>query len=127
MSGEITIRLFMQTNKQRIDLKETNTVLLQNELNNFVETESPCVSIAHDSINSVPRISVTDARFVFSVAPAPPSLVKVVRVTRDSATLQWNAPVSDGGAPITNYLIYKRVMPAESWEEVRARNFLLPV
>lgn len=57
--------------------------------------------------------------FSRAVAPSAPSLVKVVRVTRDSATLQWNAPVADGGAPITNYLIYKRVMPSETWEEVR--------
>ena len=56
--------------------------------------------------------------YLITVPPTAPNLVNVVRVTRDSATLQWNPPVSDGGSPITNYLIYKRVMPHETWEEV---------
>ena len=42
----------------------------------------------------------------------PPSVpvgpIKVLQVTRDSATIQWQPSASDGGTPITNYLAEQR-------------------
>ncbi len=55
---------------------------------------------------------------LFSAPPGAPGVLKVLRVTHDSATLQWEPPFSDGGAPINKYVLYKRVQPMESWEEV---------
>jgi len=45
-------------------------------------------------------------------------MLKVVRVTSDSVTLQWNAPYSDGGSEITRYVVLRQHAAAgERWEE----------
>jgi len=48
-------------------------------------------------------------------------MLKVVRVTADSVTLQWSAPYSDGGSEITRYVVLRqqtsKVPAADRWEE----------
>jgi len=56
-----------------------------------------------------------------SAAPSAPTMLKVVRVTADSVTLQWSAPYSDGGSEITRYVVLRQqgtTTPAAGrWEE----------
>jgi len=53
-------------------------------------------------------------------------MLKVVRVTGDAVTLQWSAPFSDGGSPLSRYVVLRQpgAGPAaaggpspERWEE----------
>jgi hypothetical protein len=55
-------------------------------------------------------------------------MLKVLRITGDSVTLQWSAPYSDGGSEITRYVVLQRQAPAagkmsvtttlDEWDEV---------
>ncbi len=45
-------------------------------------------------------------------------MLKVTRVERDSVTLQWFAPFSDGGAEIKKYVIMKKQVGLDLWEEI---------
>jgi len=48
-------------------------------------------------------------------------MLKVVRVTTDSVSLQWSAPYSDGGSPIARYVVLRQhgttAPAADQWEE----------
>lgn len=52
--------------------------------------------------------------------PSAPEKLKVKAVTSDSVTLQWSAPASTGGAPITAYTVEKRDMSRPQWSRVMA-------
>ena len=46
-------------------------------------------------------------------------MLKVLRVTNDSVTLQWSAPFSDGGSEVNKYVIMRKQQGAlDLWEEV---------
>lgn len=50
--------------------------------------------------------------------PDPPQNVQVSNVTKFSATLTWQTPVSDGGSEITAYIIELRDRTSVSWSAV---------
>lgn len=50
--------------------------------------------------------------------PDPPRGIKASDVSRDSVTLQWIAPASDGGSRVTNYIVEKCATTAERWIRV---------
>ncbi|RUS90387.1 hypothetical protein EGW08_001882, partial [Elysia chlorotica] len=41
--------------------------------------------------------------------------IKTSKITRDSVTLQWQRPTSDGGSPITGYLVERREGSKRAW------------
>ena len=45
-------------------------------------------------------------------------MLKIIRITRDSLTLEWFAPIAEGGAPVTKYNVYKKDITMDYWEEV---------
>ena len=49
-------------------------------------------------------------------------MLKVLRIGRDSVTLQWYPPSSDGGSNITKYIIMKKQMPIDMWDEAGSVN-----
>uniref|UniRef100_A0A3Q3B7W7 Titin n=1 Tax=Kryptolebias marmoratus TaxID=37003 RepID=A0A3Q3B7W7_KRYMA len=51
-------------------------------------------------------------------SPGPPANVKVSSVTRDSATLTWEAPENDGGAAVKAYHVEKREASKKAWISV---------
>jgi Fibronectin type III domain/Immunoglobulin I-set domain len=54
---------------------------------------------------------------VVSKASAPLNMTES-EVTSDSVTITWQAPLEDGGKPITQYVIYKRVSTRTAWQKV---------
>ena len=50
--------------------------------------------------------------------PGKPGTPEVKEMTTDSANLEWKAPDSDGGAPITNYVIEMRLLGETKWKVV---------
>jgi len=50
--------------------------------------------------------------------PSAPNTLKIIRITRDSVTLEWFAPYDGRGAALTKYKIYKNDMMTSVWEEV---------
>jgi len=57
------------------------------------------------------------AKDAFDV-PGKPGTPEVKEMTADSASLEWKAPASDGGAPITNYVIEMRLSGETKWKIV---------
>lgn len=51
-------------------------------------------------------------------SPGPPTNVKVSSVTRDSATLMWEAPENDGGDAVKAYHVEKREASKKAWISV---------
>lgn len=46
--------------------------------------------------------------FIMLVPPGPPEAVAVDKVNKNGARLSWKKPKSDGGTPITGYLVEKQ-------------------
>lgn len=68
---------------------------------------------------------------LFTAAPSPPQNVKVAKVIKNSAHLEWSLPVSDGGSKIRRYTIWKRVEMTDDWIKVAnvetyKTNFTIP-
>ena len=57
------------------------------------------------------------AKDAFDV-PGKPGTPDVKEMTADSASLEWKAPDSDGGTPITNYVIEMRMSGETKWKVV---------
>lgn len=53
-----------------------------------------------------------------SEPPSPPEDLEVTEVHRDSVIITWKHSKSDGGSPITNYIIEKREAWKTSWAHV---------
>jgi len=50
--------------------------------------------------------------------PGSPLDVEVGEVTKDSAVLTWKAPESDGGSPITGYVVERSLAASARWLRV---------
>ena len=49
-------------------------------------------------------------------APGQPGQPNVDEITADTANLSWAAPDSDGGSPITNYIVEMRLLGDAKWK-----------
>lgn len=54
----------------------------------------------------------------FSATPGPPSTPWVTNVTRESITVGWNEPVSDGGNQVTGYHLEMKDRNSILWQRV---------
>ena len=54
----------------------------------------------------------------FSDKPDAPGKPSVTDVNAESATVTWTAPYSDGGAPITGYILEKKESSSTYWSKV---------
>ncbi|CDS41841.2 expressed conserved protein [Echinococcus multilocularis] len=55
---------------------------------------------------------------VIDVPGAPTGPLEAVDVKADEITLQWKPPEDDGGEPVTNYILEKRLKGSDSWQKV---------
>ena len=55
----------------------------------------------------------------FVDVPGPPEgPFAVTNMTESSFTLRWSTPTSDGGQPITEYIVEKRQVDKKAWQRV---------
>ena len=45
-----------------------------------------------------------------------PASLKVTQITANTASIEWENPLDDGGSPIVNYILEKRESGWRSWE-----------
>jgi len=55
---------------------------------------------------------------VFTDVPSAPRDIQIGHVTRDSCTVTWSPPASDGGAPLIGYHVEQRLISRPSWVRV---------
>ena len=56
------------------------------------------------------------SQLLFSEKPFPPATLNVTHLTANSATIEWEPPVSDGGSPVVNYILEKREAGRAAWD-----------
>lgn len=61
--------------------------------------------------------SITLPSFPAAV-PSPPGAPEIVASGKDFATVQWLKPESDGGSPLTHYLVERRERKSARWVKV---------
>ncbi|GAA49620.1 twitchin [Clonorchis sinensis] len=59
---------------------------------------------------------------VLDVPGPPEGPLEAEDVNADEMTLKWKPPLDDGGQPVTNYILEKRLKGSDSWQKVS--NFL---
>ena len=50
-----------------------------------------------------------------------PGIPEVTDVTGDSCKLSWTAPESDGGSPLTGYIVERRTGVAGRWVQLKVK------
>ena len=55
---------------------------------------------------------------VISAIPGAPTSVRLIGISEDAVTIEWTAPSSDGGRPITRFVIEKREARSQFWSPV---------
>ena len=58
---------------------------------------------------------VTDYNVIIADKPGKPDAPEIGKTTKTSVALSWKPPSSDGGAPITNYVVEYRVEGGFKW------------
>lgn len=53
--------------------------------------------------------------------PGPPASIKFDEIVSDRIKLCWEAPLADGGSPITNYVVDKRETSRANWAQFSAK------
>ena len=56
-----------------------------------------------------------------TAAPSAPESVEISELTRNSATLTWKESATDGGSPITTYLIEQKEAWKSTWSYVEKK------
>jgi hypothetical protein len=62
--------------------------------------------------------SSTVSVLIPAIAPDAPTTLAVAAITKSTAALSWNAPVSSGGSKITNYAIEYSIDGGSSWQSL---------
>uniref|UniRef100_A0A3B3H7J9 Uncharacterized protein n=1 Tax=Oryzias latipes TaxID=8090 RepID=A0A3B3H7J9_ORYLA len=53
--------------------------------------------------------------------PGPPGPINIKELTKESATISWEAPAVDGGAPVNNYIIERREASMRAYKTVTSK------
>jgi hypothetical protein len=76
----------------------------------------PELSAVRNSHDNNSKAFLINCKYI--VKPDPPDMPLADRVTKDSVTISWRPPRSDGGAKIKGYLIEKKGKGDKDWSEV---------
>uniref|UniRef100_A0A5K3EN24 non-specific serine/threonine protein kinase n=1 Tax=Mesocestoides corti TaxID=53468 RepID=A0A5K3EN24_MESCO len=68
----------------------------------------------HGQTRSSCTVTVLDA------PGAPRGPLEAVDIKADEVTLKWSAPEDDGGEPVKNYILEKRIAGTDNWQKVSA-------
>lgn len=60
-------------------------------------------------------VTVKTVDMLFVDKPSPPQDLSVTGYTRDSISVSWTAPESDGGSPILSYIVERRDAKRNTW------------
>lgn len=81
---------------------------------------SHCHSMLPRSLtNSTSAFKLLSHNFLLTDVPSAPTGLRVSNVTDKSADVSWTAPDSDGGTPITNYIVQTRIIPRSTFTTVQ--------
>ena len=50
--------------------------------------------------------------------PGAPTSIRLIGITEDSVTIEWGAPSTDGGRPVTRFVVEKREARSQYWAPV---------
>jgi len=50
--------------------------------------------------------------------PGAPTSIRLIGISEDSVTIEWTPPTSDGGRPVTRYVLEKREARSQLWTSV---------
>ena len=53
--------------------------------------------------------------YFYADKPSPPQDLKITGYSRDSISVSWSAPASDGGSPIQSYIVERRDVKRNTW------------
>ena len=56
---------------------------------------------------------------LFEGVPSKPGTPQIVRLGEDQLTLTWDAPLCDGGCPVTHYVLERRETRGPQWLRMR--------
>ncbi|VDK78974.1 unnamed protein product [Dibothriocephalus latus] len=71
-------------------------------------------------MNDLGQVSSSCQVNVIDVPGPPTGPLDAVEVKADEITLEWKPPADDGGEPVTNYILEKRLKGSDSWQKVSA-------
>ena len=90
-------------------------------LNDLIEGSDNEFRVCAENDAGVGEPSETSGRFkakdAFEV-PGRPDAPEVSEITAETASLSWSPPSSDGGAPITNYVVEMKAKKDVKWQNV---------
>jgi hypothetical protein len=61
------------------------------------------------------KFNMMDNVLCLAAVPGPPTSIRLIGITEDSVTIEWTPPTSDGGRPVTRYVIEKREASSQYW------------
>uniref|UniRef100_A0A8C5R4B6 Titin n=1 Tax=Leptobrachium leishanense TaxID=445787 RepID=A0A8C5R4B6_9ANUR len=105
---------------QRVNVERTANATILN-INECIRSDSGKYDITAKNIvgeiSDIISVQSVVAAYPFKV-PGPPGTPQVIAVTKDSMTISWNEPVSDGGSPILGYHIERKERSSIMWQTI---------
>ena len=59
--------------------------------------------------------------YISTAVPEAPAIIKVAKADASSISIEWSQPASDGGSPITGFVIEKNTTSVSSWIKAHER------
>uniref|UniRef100_A0A674HAX0 Titin n=1 Tax=Taeniopygia guttata TaxID=59729 RepID=A0A674HAX0_TAEGU len=112
-------QILKQTQRVNYENTATATILTINECIRSDSGQYPlsAKNIVGEVIGPAITSESVVANYPFKV-PGPPGTPQVIAVTKETMTISWNEPVTDGGSPILGYHIERKERNSIVWQTV---------